>query len=37
MATSVQQVIDAKPFVVLEIKFEKPLIPRKPFETLVER
>ena len=37
MSNSIQQVIDAKPFIVIEIKFDKPLIPRKPFETLVDR
>lgn len=32
-----QQIIDSKSFIVIDIKFEKPLIPRKPFEQLVNR
>jgi hypothetical protein len=31
-----QNMIDAKSFIVIDLKFEKPLIPRKPFEVLVK-
>lgn len=37
MSQSVQQIIDSKSYIVIDIKFDKPLIPRKPFEFLVKR
>ena len=32
-----QQYLDAKSFIMLEIKLDKPIIPRKPFELLAKR
>jgi hypothetical protein len=37
MSQSVQQIIDSKSYIVIDIKFDKPLIPRKPFEYLVKK
>jgi hypothetical protein len=33
----VAQLLEAKSFIVIDIKFEKPIIPRKPFEVLAKR
>lgn len=37
ISQSIQQIIDSKSFIVIDIKFDKPLIPRKPYEYLVKR
>ena len=37
ISQSVQQILDSKSFIVIDIKFDKPLIPRKPYEFLVKR
>lgn len=37
ISQSVQQMIDAKSFIVIDLKFDKPLIPRKPFEVLAKK
>ena len=37
ISQSVQQILDSKSFIVIDIKFDKPLIPRKPYEYLVKR
>lgn len=34
---SIQQLVDSKSYIVIDIKLEKPLIPRKPFEQLATR
>ena len=37
LSQSAQQILDSKSYIVIDIKFEKPLIPRKPFEVLVKK
>ena len=37
LSQSNQQLLDSKCYIVIDIKFDKPLIPRKPFEYLVKR
>ena len=37
ISQSVAQLLEAKSFIVIEIKFDKPLIPRKPFDVLAKR
>ena len=32
-----QQYLDSKSFIMIEIKLDKPIIPRKPFEVLAKR
>ena len=32
-----QQYVDFKSFIVLDIKLDKPIIPRKPFDVLAKR
>jgi hypothetical protein len=34
---SAQHILDSKSYIVIDIKFDKPLIARKPFETLVKK
>jgi hypothetical protein len=37
LSQSVQQSLESKSFIVIDIKFEHPLIPRKPFDYLTKR
>ena len=37
VSQSVQQILESKSFIVIDIKFDKPLIPRKTFDYLVKR
>lgn len=37
ISNSVQQIIDSKSFVVIDIKFDKPLIPRKTMDFLAKK
>ena len=37
ISQSVQQILDSRSFIVIDLKFDKPLIPRKPYEFLVKR
>ncbi|CAF0849700.1 unnamed protein product [Brachionus calyciflorus] len=37
ISQSVQQIIESKSFILIDIKFDKPLIPRKPFDLLVKK
>jgi len=37
LSQSVQQSLESKSFIVIDIKFEHPLIPRKPFDNLTKR
>lgn len=37
ISQSVQQILDSRSFIVIDLKFDKPLIPRKPLDYLVKR
>lgn len=37
LSQSVQQILESKSFLVIDIKFDKPLIDRKPFDILAKR
>ena len=37
ISQSVQQILDSRSFIVIDIKFDKPLIPRKPYDFLFKR
>ena len=37
LSQSVQQILESKSFIVIDIKFDKPLIARKPFDVLAKR
>ncbi len=37
LSQSVQQILESKSFIVIDIKFDKPLIARKPFDQLAKR